>query len=201
MKDIVDCPLAAFDLVVVEEYGDLREDVARILLHKEFAVELGIAENVPGGCFLVGDVFRIIDDAHGAPHIAHGIVVGVLAAALELVEAGDDEGGDILLDVVGSLSEVVADRKQEVLAEHTLNDVIGRAHDVEIFLPLLDFREHRLVDVESLVDYVDGLSRLFLIPLLEFLDCRHIHIVGPVVDLQDVFAVSGAAADHCRGGN
>ena len=56
-------------------------------------------------------------------------------------------------------------------------------------MAFLNLGEHCLVNVESLVDNLDRLAGLLLIPLLELTDEAFIDVVAPVVDLQDVFPV------------
>ena len=57
-------------------------------------------------------------------------------------------------------------------------------------MALLNLGEHDFVDVEELVDDFHRFAGLFLVPLLEFLDEVLVDIVGPVVDLECVLAVS-----------
>ena len=143
----------------------------------------------------------IIKDTGRAPHIAHGIVVGVLAAAFELVEHRADIRGKVLADIVEAVRESLVDleRNQQVLLQHLFDDVVGRADDVEVFPAHLDLREHGLVDVEGLVDDLDGLAGLLLIPRLEILDHRLVDVVGPVVDLEHLLAGTAAALQKQRG--
>ena len=64
----------------------------------------------------------------------------------------------------------------------------------------LDFREHGLVDVESLVYDFDLLSGLLLIPLFELTYEVFVNVIRPVVNLQDVGTVLRAAAEKkCSG--
>ena len=66
----------------------------------------------------------------------------------------------------------------------------------------LDLREHCLVDVKCLIDYLDLFSGLLLVPLFKFAKEFLVDIVSPVIDLQYVVAFVGASdqKDGCDDG-
>ena len=68
-------------------------------------------------------------------------------------------------------------------------------------MAFLNLGEHCLVDVEGLVDDLDALSGLLLIPLLKLGDHGLVNVAGPVVDLEDLGTVLGAGDEHkgCEG--
>ena len=106
-----------------------------------------------------------------------------------------------IVKVVRCLAEIPLQGQQKVVREHSLDDVVGRAYDVVVLMSELDLREHGLVDVECLVDDLDRLSGLLFVPDLELVKKLLVYIVGPVVDLQNMFPVFRAAGQHqgCKG--
>ncbi len=191
--------LAFGDLLLLHLEDELRVDVAGGVLDEDAVGELRILDDVPGGGFLVGHVLGVVQDAGGAPHVAHGVIVGVLALAVHLVEAGADVRGQVLVDVVGRAAEVTVQGQQEVVLEHPFDDVVGRAHDVVVLMALLDLGEHRLVDVEGLVDDLHFFAGLLFVPLLELGNDFLVDVVGPVINLEDLGTVLGAAGEQGGG--
>ena len=63
-------------------------------------------------------------------------------------------------------------------------------------MSLLDFGQHSLVDIESLIDYLYLFTGLLFIPLFKFRDDRLVDVVGPVVNLENLAAVLTAGAEH-----
>ena len=148
-----------------------------------------VAQNVPSLKVITVDMFRIENEAYSAPHIRNGVLGRVHIACLQFLQALYQVRGDPALDVVGRVPEVLLDGKEQVIADHPLDDIIGRANDIVVLMSFLDLGEHRLIDVESLVDDFDLLPGLFLVPLLEIPDEAFFHVVAPVVDLEDVLPV------------
>ena len=101
----------------------------------------------------------------------------------------DDVRRQVAVDVVRGVTEVAVYRDDEVVAENALDDVVRRAHHVEILVSALYLGEHYLVDVEELVYDCHILSGLLLVPILELGEHIFIDVVGPVVDFEDVLAV------------
>ena len=191
--------LAGGDVLFLHLQDELRVDVAGGVLDEDAVGELGILDDVPGGGFLVGHVLGVVQDAGGAPHVAHGVIVGVLALAVHLVEAGADVRGQVLVDVVRRASEIAVQGQQKVVLEHPLDDIVGRAHDVVVFVTLLDLGEHRFVDIEGLIDDLHLLTGLLGVPFLEFGNGGLVDVVRPVVDLEDLGTVLGAAGQQGEG--
>ena len=157
-----------------------------------------VTQHVPSLKVFTVNMFRVEYEAYGAPHVRHGVLGRVDVSGLEFLEALHQVRGDPALDVVGSAPEILLNGEEQVVADHPLDDVVGRANDIVVLVSLLDFGEHRLVNIKGLVDDLDLLSGLFLVPLLEILDEAFFHVVTPVVDLQDVLPVRGATGDHKR---
>ena len=62
-----------------------------------------------------------------------------------------------------------------------------------------DLGKHGLVDVESLIDYLNLLTCLLEIPLFELVKQFLVNIVRPVIYLQDAASVIGATEQHKSG--
>ena len=196
---LVSGDLAFAEVVLTQVQDDLREDVAGGILDEDLVGELGVAQDIPGRSFLIGHVLGVVEDAGGAPHVADGVVVGVLAVPDHLVEAVADVGRQVVVDIVRGLAEVTVDREEQVAREHALDDVVRRTHDIVVLVALLDLGEHRLVDVEGLVDDADRLAGLLFVPRLELTDDGLVDVVGPVVHFQDLLPILTAAAEQgCR---
>ena len=196
---LVSGDLALAEIVLAQIEDDLREDVASGILDEDLVGELGVAQDIPGRSFLIGHVLGVVEDAGGAPHVADGVVVGVLAVPDHLVEAVADVGRQVVVDIVRGLAEVTVDREEQVAREHALDDVVRRTHDIVVLVALLDLGEHRLVDVEGLVDDADRLAGLLFVPRLKLTDDGLVDVVGPVVHFQDLLPILTAAAEQgCR---
>ena len=171
-------------------------DIPESILDENPALELGIFEAVPAQSRLPGHIFGVVKYAGGSPHIAHSIVVGILAGAFYFIEFLNDIRGNIH-GVVGSVAEIPVYRKKQILTEHTLYNIVGRTDNVEILVSEFNLGKHYLVHVEKLVDDFHIFSCLFLVPGLEFFEQILIDIVCPVVDFESVLSVSGRA-QKCR---
>ena len=172
--------------------------IPRSILDEDLSGILRVADDVPGlGVFGI-DVFGIVKDAGRSPHITHGVVVGIDTSVGNLRKHSPDIRGNIGIDIVGRVSEILVDRQEQAFVQHPLDDVIRRAYHVEILVALLNLREHRLVDVESLVHDLDRLAGLFFIPLLELGDEVLVDIVSPVVDLEEMLAVRAAGRQQAQ---
>ena len=136
----------------------------------------------------------IIEEARSTPHITHGVVVGILATAVDLAEYVLYIRSYVA-QVVGRRAEILVDGQQQVVLEHTLDDVLRGTCHVEILLAALNFGEHNLVDIEQLIDNLDLLARLLVVPLLELGEQRLVDVVRPVIDFENLLAgiVIGAA--------
>ena len=87
VHQVIGLDAACGDVFLVNLQNYLGIDVAGGVLDEDASLVLGVVENIPGGSFLVAYVFGVVQDAGGTPHIAYGIVIGVLAATFHLVEA------------------------------------------------------------------------------------------------------------------
>ena len=143
---------------------------------------------MPALYIFVRNILRVVYHTHSSPHISHSVVIRILSVALDKVELVDDIWCDVL-EIVRSVAEVFADRKEEVAAEHTLDDIVRRAHHVIILVAKLDLGEHGLVDVEGLVDYLHLLASLLEVPVLELIEEIFVDVVGPVIYLEDMVPV------------
>ena len=104
--------------------------------------------------------------------------------------------GDVwsyVVKIVRSVTEILVQRQQEVVLEHSLDDIVRRTYDVVVLMTKLDLGKHGLVDVEGLVDDLHLFPSLFLVPLLEFIEKVFVYIVGPVIYLEHLAAVFRAA--------
>ena len=90
--------------------------------------------------------------------------------------------------VVGRRAEILVDGQEQVVLEHTLDDILRGARHVEILLAALNLGKHDLVDIEELIDNLHLLARLLVIPLLELGEQRLVDVVGPVIDLENLLA-------------
>ena len=65
---------------------------------------------------------------------------------------------------------------------------------------LFNLGEHGLVDVEGLVDDMDGFTGLFLVPFLELGNDTFVDIIAPIIHFEDVLAVLGTSQQKGRKG-
>ena len=157
--------------------------VAVAVFHQDLVLVLGIPEAIPGHYFVLCDKLLVVEQAGCSPHVRDYVVGRLHAGLAQFVELLADIGGYVV-EVVRCLAEVAVDGEQQLLLQHTLDDVFGRAYQVEILVATLDLGEHDLVDVEYLVDDTDVFAGLLLIPDGELVEYSFVDIVGPVVYLQ-----------------
>ena len=69
-----------------------------------------------------------------------------------------------IFQIVGGLAKTGVDGQEQVLAEHTLDDIFRRADHIVVLMSTFYLGQHHLIDVESLVDDADLLASLLLIP-------------------------------------
>ena len=118
--------------------------------------------------FFGGNKLFVEEDAGGAPHIGHGIVLGLAFRLRGLVQLVADVGrhvGDVVRCAGRSCGRVGSRRS---LRKHAFDDVLRGAYDVEVLVPALNFGEHDFVDIEHLVDDTEVFARLLLVPVGKF---------------------------------
>ena len=77
---------------------------------------------------------------------------------------------------------------QQVFLQHAFDDIFRGAHHIKVLMAAFDFRQHDLIDVESLVNDPDFLSGLLFIPFRKVHQHLFVYVVGPVVNLEDFLA-------------
>ena len=194
--------LAAGNLVTIDVQNNNRIYVAESIFHKDAVLELRVQQSAQRTDIRLVNELRVVQEARGAPHVTYGVVGGLHIFLLLL--------GYHLLEhtlckrcyefgIVGQLAEVLVDRLQQSAAKHTLNDILRRADHVIILVTDLDLSEHRLVDVEGLIDNFHILAGLLFVPCGELVkDVVHVNVIRPVVHLQGVCAISGLGEYRAR---
>ena len=86
------------------------------------------------------------------------------------------------------MGESGVNRQQQMLFQHSLNDIFRRTNHIKILMSLFYFRQHDLVDVECLIDDVDIFTCLFFIVRLEIFEYTFSYIICPIIDLKDSLA-------------
>ena len=157
--------------------------VAVAVFHQDLVPVLGVPEAIPGHDFVLCDKLLIVEQAGCSPHVRDYVVSCLHAGLAQFVELLANIGGYVV-EIIRCLTEIAVDGEQQLLLQHTFDDVFGRAYQVEIFVAALDLGEHDLVDVEYLVDDTDVFAGLLLIPDGELVEYSFVDIVGPVVYLQ-----------------
>ena len=158
--------------------------VAVAVLHQELVRKLRVPHVGTLQGFFIGHQLSVVKRTGSTPHVSHRIVGHLLVSLAHLVQLVLNVGSQVR-DIVGCLAEVTVDGQQHILAHHSLDDVLRRAHHVEILVSALNLGEHHLVDVEHLIDDFNVLARLFLVPFGELRQHIFVDVVGPVIHLQD----------------
>ena len=159
--------------------------VAIAILHQDLIPETRVPKAFPRHYLVPRDIGFIIQQAGGSPHIRNHVVGSLTARLTQLIQFLLDIGRDIV-DIIRSLPEITVDRQQEVLPQHTLDDILRGTDQVEILMPPFDLGQHDLVDIKDLIDNPDLLTRLFLIPFREIRQDVLVDIISPVINLQDL---------------
>ena len=202
--------LAAGNLVTIDVQNYNRIYVAESIFHKDAILELRVQQSAQRTDIRLVNELRVVQEARGAPHVTYGVVGGLhillLLFAYHLLE-------HLLckrcyeFGIVGQFAEVLVDRLQQSAAKHTLNDILRWADHVIILVTDLNLGEHRLVDIEGLIDNFHILTGLLFVPCGELVkDVVHVNVVRPVIHLQGVCTVSGlgeyrAGHQRCRDKN
>ena len=174
--------------------------IAEGILHEELTLELRIPQRTPAIDLLFRNIARVVEETRRSPHITYGVVVGILATAVDLTEYLFNIRCYII-EIVWRRAEVLINGQQKIVLEHTLDDILRGAGNIEILLAALNLGEHNLIDVEELIDNLNLFASLLIIPLLELREQRLVNIIGPVIDLQDrLSSIVARAADHQRQG-
>ena len=97
--------------------------------------------------------------------------------------------GRYVLEIVWGLAKTSVDGQEEVLAQHSLDDVFRRTNHVVVLMSTFYLGQHHLVDIKGLVDDAYLLARLRLIPFREVGKHVFVYVVGPVIYLQNLLSV------------
>ena len=182
---------AARNLIAISILYQYGIYIAEGIFHEDMSLELRVQNGSPAAQIISGYIRRVIKPTRRAPHVAYRIVLYVDAPSgrshlLELLLSK----GRYQLGVVGCLTVVLVNRLQQVLAQHTLDDILRRADYVVVLVSNLYLGQHRLVDIKGLVDNVHIFAGLLFVPSGELVQhILQVDIVGPVIDFQGVFAV------------
>ena len=83
------------------------------------------------------------------------------------------------------MGESGVNRQQQMLFQHSLNDIFRRTNHIKILMSFFYFRQHDLVDVECLIDDAYIFTCLFFIVRLEIFEYTFSYIICPVIDLKN----------------
>ena len=147
--------------------------------------------------------FRVIDEAHRAPHIGDG----VLRPAVRLEQVADIGGA--VFRVVALGQERLGERFGHALVDHLHDHVIGGADEVVRAGVDLQLVVHILVGAEGGVLHADGSARPRLVIFFKFRDevdavvlslGRGADVVLPVIDAQHLDILGRAPREREHGG-
>ena len=156
------------------------------------SLEFRIGESSPTLEFFGRNEGRVVEPTGGTPHVAYRVIRCKLTGLSHLLEFVNSKRSNIVKILQAVRNQILLNLLEQVVLEHALNDVLRRANHVVILFANLNLGQHRLVDVESLVDNLYLLSRLGLVPVGERVqDVLHVDVVRPVVNLKSVLAVCG----------
>lgn len=154
---------------------------------------------MPAAGFFLSNEILVVEYAGGSPHIRYGIVGSDTSRLAGFIQFFLNVGRDIG-KIVRGLPEIAVNGKEQILLQHTLNDIFRRAYNIEIFVSAFNLGEHDFINVKYLVDDTDIFSRLLLIPGGELGEDIFVDVVCPVVYLQYMaafFTGMFAGGEHC----
>ena len=154
------------------------------VFHQNLACIFLVPEAFPRGSIGIGNKRPIIQDSRRSPHIADRIAARFFTRLTQLINLFTDKRRHIV-HVVGRMGKSGVNGQQQMLFQHSLNDIFRRTNHIKILMPLFDLRQHDLVDIKCLINDADIFACLFFIVCLKVFEYPLAYIICPVIDLKN----------------
>ena len=102
------------------------------------------------------------------------------------------------MQIIRSLTKNSINRQQQILLQHSLDDIFRRTYHIKILMTAFNFGKHDFIDIECLIYNTDILTRLLFIPFGKFGKHIFIDIICPIIYLQHIFARFARIVASCE---
>ena len=157
------------------------------IFHQYFTGKLLIPKASPGIYILLRHESLIIKDSCRPPHVAHSIMIGRASRLTQFINLLTDIRRHII-HIIGRMGKNSIDGQQQILFQHTFDNVFRRTNHIKILMSLFNLGKHDFVDIECLIDNTDIFSGLFLVINLKIFQNTLTDIISPIVYLQYILA-------------
>ena len=121
------------------------------------------------------------------PNMMYRIAARFFTRLTQLINLFTDKRRHIV-HVVGRMGKSGVNGQQQMLFQHSLNDIFRRTNHIKILMSLFDLRQHDLVDIKCLINDADIFACLFFIVCLKVFEYPLAYIICPVIDFKDFLA-------------